>query len=315
MFPDVSGSRICKQGDNMIFHNPDYENPIGTIRDPMIVPYGGRYYLVGTSPEFWRGPNPGVRMWSSDDLKNWEFEGRVINSDEIPDGATFKNRFWAPELFIHGSRFYITFNAMNESEAQEADFYRGLRSFVAVSDSITGPYVINEKPLIERDGVTNDAHLFADDDGSVWLFFNTESAIFTRRFDTETASTYGDIIPVIEKGKSGEWDSIGIEGSFVVRRNGKLYLWYSSWTRGYEMGIAESDGIGKPFVKRKDNPIVSSGTKPPIKYCGHNSCFKLADGRDAIAYHGHDDGKPESLCIEIIKYPPEPHSPATEIVL
>lgn len=297
----------------MKIYNPNYACSLGAIRDPMIVLYEDRYYMVGTSPDFWRGANPGVRMWSSDDLVNWNFEGCVVNSDTIPDDVGYKNRFWAPELFVYENRFYVTFNAMNEAEATEDDFYRGMRSYVAVSDAITGPYTIQPQPLIESDGITNDAHLFADEDGTVWLFYNTDRAIFARRFDTQTATTYGEIVSIIEKGGDGEWDSIGIEGSFVVRRNGKLYLWYSSWTRGYEMGVAESDGVGKPFVKRKDNPMISSGMKPPIKYCGHNSCFKLKDGRDAVAYHGHDDGKPESLCVELITYPPTPHEPPLEV--
>ena len=297
----------------MKINNPNYACSLGAIRDPMIVLYEDRYYMVGTSPDFWRGANPGVRMWSSDDLVNWNFEGRVVNSDTIPDDVGYKNRFWAPELFVYENRFYVTFNAMNEAEATEDDFYRGMRSYVAVSDAITGPYTIQPQPLIESDGITNDAHLFADEDGTVWLFYNTDRAIFASRFDTQTATTYGEIVSIIEKGGDGEWYSIGIEGSFVVRRNGKLYLWYSSWTRGYEMGVAESDGVGKPFVKRKDNPMISSGMKPPIKYCGHNSCFKLKDGRDAVAYHGHDDGKPESLCVELITYPPTPHEPPLEV--
>ena len=96
----------------MEIKNPNYECSIGAIRDPMIVLYQDRYYMVGTSPEFWRGSNPGVRMWSSDDLINWTFEGRVIDADTIPSGVGYKNRFWAPELFVHGNQFYITFNGI-----------------------------------------------------------------------------------------------------------------------------------------------------------------------------------------------------------
>lgn len=292
----------------MKIKNPNYTCSVGAIRDPMIVLYQDRYYMVGTS-------GPGVRMWSSEDLVNWRFEKLVIDAEAIPADASYKDLFWAPELFIHKGRFYITFNAMNVSQAVEEDYYRGLRPYIAVSNSITGPYRIQPIPLVDVAGA-NDAHLFLDEDGTVWLFFNTGcmvGEIRMRRINLETLLTYGKEIMIIKKGDAGEWDSIGVEGSFVVRRNGKLYLWYSSWTRGYEMGVAVSDGIGKPFVKRQDNPIISSGTKPPIKYCGHNSCFKLKDGRDVVAYHGHDDGKPESLCVELITYPPTPHEPPVEV--
>ena len=269
--------------------------------------------MVGTSPEIWRGFNPGVRLWSSDDLRSWNFEGRIIDSEKIPNDAPYKDRFWAPELFIHNNRFFVVFNAMNEADASPSAPYYNMKSFVAYSSDLKGPYTIMPKPLVECEGPTCDAHLFADDDGTVWLFYNTQTTIFARRFDPEKVAVYGETVKIIEKGGEGEWDSIGVEGSFVVRRNGKLYLWYSSWTNFYEMGIAVGDEIGKPFVKMQGNPVISSHGKPPIEYCGHNSCFVLRDGRDAIAYHGHCSGKPESLCIELMNYPPTPHSPLLEV--
>lgn len=64
------------------------------------------------------------------------------------------------------------------------------------------------------------------------------------------------------------------------------------------MGCAVSDSVLGTYEKCAGNPVISSGGQGKIKYCGHNSCFTLPDGRDAVAYHGNGDGEPESLCIE-----------------
>ena len=166
------------------------------------------------------------------------------------------------------------------------------------------------EPLVNSGILTNDAHLFADTDGRVYLFYATDFGIFARGFDIESLCVTGNAHLIVPKGKVGEWDSIGVEGSFVVKRGGRYYHWYSSWTRGYEMGCAVSDSVLGTYEKCAGNPVISSGGQGKIKYCGHNSCFTLPDGRDAVAYHGNSDGEPESLCIEPVVYPPVPHAPA-----
>lgn len=291
--------------------NPNYDSPVGSVRDPMVVLHNDRYYLVATTEPYWSGVNPGVKMWSSPDLIDWTYEGLMVDASKIPEDAPCKDRFWAPEIFVGKNKFFITFNATNSSEK----FNARLKSYVAFSDNIKGPYTVIPKPLVEVESSTNDAHLFRDDDGTVWLFCNLEGSIIAQRFDEDTASTYGDYITLIRKGEEGSWDSIGIEGSFVVKRDGKLYLWYSSWTRGYEMGIAVSEGMDKPFVKMECNPVIScsnpeSGNdSTDVATCGHNSCLRLKDGRDVVIYHGNISGKKESICIEEISYPPVPHRP------
>ena len=123
-------------------------------------------------------------------------------------------------------------------------------------------------------------------------------------FDPENCCSYGEAIPVVKIGIEGEWDNIGVEGSFVVKRNGLYYHWYSSWTRTYEMGLAVTDSLDKPFEKIEINPVISGyGTETPMEFCGHNSCFKLRDGRDAIAFHSNGKNFSESLCIMPVEYP------------
>lgn len=272
------------------------------IRDPMILRVGELYYMVGTCAPFWHGPNPGVKLWRSDDLVHWSFVKLLIDAAAIPDDKPYKDRFWAPEILHHRDRFYLTFNAHNEKLAPLGE---SLRSWVAVSDAIDGDYRICETPLL-ADRTTNDANMFVDDDGQMYVFLTDQPRIVWLKFDPETLRTTGEPHTVICTGGEGEWDHVGIEGSFVIRRGGTYYHWYSSWTRGYEMGLAVTDDLSKPFEKLPLNPVVSSfGKECEASSCGHNSCFTLPDGGDAIAFHAAGDDFDESLFINRISYPVE----------
>lgn len=284
----------------MLVNNPIKLPGNEPIRDPMILPFGGRYYMTGTCAPFWKGANPGVKLWVSDDLVRWSFVKLLIDASGIPEDKPYRDRFWAPELHYIRGRFYLTFNAHN---AKLAPLGESLSSWVAVADKIDGPYEICDTPLLPG-RVTNDANLFEDDDGQVYVFLTDQPRIVMLHFDPDTCRTFGEPHTVIEAGKNGEWDSVGIEGSFVLKRGGKYYHWYSSWTRSYEMGLAVTESLGKPFEKCDINPVISGFERETImRSCGHNSCFTMPDGREMVAFHANGEGFAESLCINEVKYP------------
>ncbi len=289
----------------MILHNPNAGDEPGVIRDPHVVRTDGRYYMVGTSPNFWEGRTPGVRMWSSDDLMRWRPEGLMVSADAMPDDAWCKNRFWAPELFVWRGRYYLTFSCRNEAKGTPF----GL--FLASADRVTGPYRMASFEPFLTGGI--DAHLFEADDGSVRLFY-ADKDIWTARFDPERASLETPPRRVVCRGAEGEWDSIGVEGPALVKRGGRYFLWYSSWTRGYEMGWAVADDPDGEFVKWPANPVIS-GPGSAFPCAGHNCAFTAADGTDLIAFHGHRPGEPERLCVDRVTYPMESRAPSERIEL
>ena len=294
----------------MKFNNPHIGKEPGTIRDPYIVLIEDTYYLVGTSPAYWEGYTPGVRMWSSKDLIDWKFEGVVWSADDMGEDDWCKNRFWAPELFAYKGKYYITASCRNEKNGTPFGM------FLAVADCVTGPYQMASKEPIHANGI--DAHFFLDDDGEVYFFCggdllcNGQNGIYMGKFDMENLCLKEPLHMAIPKGTEGEWDSIGIEGPAVVKRDGIYYLWYSSWTRGYEMGWATTDDLRKPFTKWPQNPVIS-GTCERFDAAGHNGAFRLKDGRDAISYHAHKRGEIEQMCIDLVSYPMESRTPILEI--
>ena len=79
------------------------------------------------------------------------------------------------------------------------------------------------------------------------------------------------------------------------------YLFYSSWTRGYEVGYATSQKITGPWKKFPDNPIYggqdsatcikrgipyAGDRNAPFSHVGHTNVFNGPDGRFWLSCHG-----------------------------
>lgn len=317
-----------------------YQNPIGEgidkngLRDCQVIRDGDWWYLTGTSWPHWSRQevdgelNRGVVLYKSRDLLNWNMVDYIVKRPGID--RWYHRRFWAPEIQKIGSRYYALFNCRNDSLG-----YVGQHCGYAVSDHIEGPYrvVTEEAPLCTG----NDLTFFEDVDGRVWAFWNRgrEFGIGFAEIDPE-AGTFlteprtaiqpgrvdyaydekgellhvpgydGRPIPRVEKYHS--WDAIGIEGAYVIREGSTYYLFYSSWTRGYEIGYATAPAVTGPWTKHPDNPFYGAMNRKaceergfqwegdentPFNQVGHNEIFKGPDGRRWLSCHGiGEDGIP-----------------------
>ncbi len=281
----------------------DKEAGLETIRDPMVALIDGKYYLTGTQPPYWTGENAGVHLWFSEDLKHWTDLGVVIKRDDMPASMWCRDRFWAPEIFDGGDGYYyITFNCRNDDPA----FQHRHSSGIARAERPEGPYTIMtvEKPLPDVDDICNDAHLFRDGK-DIYFFCNHTGTIYLYRLDTKTFKLT-DPKCVMEVGKEGEWDHVGIEGPCCVKRHGLYFLWYSSWTYNYDAGIAVSDSLYGTWKKCGANPILHDCDI--WRQAGHNHAFRDKDGKDYITFHAFHKAPGETLerfFIHQVEYHPD----------
>jgi xylan 1,4-beta-xylosidase len=282
-----------------IFH---YQNPIQSepLRDPQITKVGAEWYMTATSAPFFEqnGPSPGVKIWRSKDLSHWNLATLAIAPSK---NHWDKQRFWAPELFPYKSKWYLTFNCPFPD-------IKGPQSVgLAVADRITGPYRVltTETPLTHG----NDATLFQDDDGRVYLFI---AGIVGMEVDLEHAKVVGKSFHVISAGRNGEWDGtaeggpkVSVEGPSVFKHGVTYYLLYASWGRGYEEGYATASNLAGPWAKFSGDPIYGAQDKPwtelykhvytqnsnvPYTQVGHGSPFIGPDGRMWFGCHGYLKG-------------------------
>ena len=94
--------------------NQTFQNPIlpGFYPDPSICRAGDDYYLITSSFGFF----PGVPIFHSKDLVNWEQIGHVLDrpSQLNLDGAGISGGIYAPTIRYHNGTFYmITTNITN----------------------------------------------------------------------------------------------------------------------------------------------------------------------------------------------------------
>jgi xylan 1,4-beta-xylosidase len=327
-----------------------YQNPISEgidykgLRDCQVIRDGERWFLTGTAWPHWPRQetkdilNPGVPLYSSADLKRWKFENIIVPRGEAD--VWHHRRFWAPEIQKIGGKYYALFNASNPDNG-----FPGQHTGYAVADSIRGPYTVvtKEKPLSNG----NDLTFFEDDDGSVWAFWNRgrEFGIGFARIDLTTATLltepttailpgYVEMAfdnngkPVMEADYDGRpkhkiakhhaWDSIGIEGAYVIKRGDIYYLFYSSWTCGYEIGYATAPAVTGPWTKAAHNPVYGSQSEAackraglpytanpenPFNQVGHNQVFTGPDGKPWLSCHGILKSKPEQPMLVIDPIP------------
>lgn len=281
-----------------------YQNPIkngidGGIRDAQIFMDGGKYYLIGTSHPFWprEGKNPGVKIYSSEDVLNWTFEKLLIDRSTLDTCIWYLDRFWAPEIQKIRGKYYLTFNCQNESTTTCR--VKGQRGGVAVSDNILGPYTVltHDEPLVNG----NDLTLYEDRDGKVYAFWNGSKVMYAAEVDIDRMKLVEGSQHVIFRTSSGDWDKIGIEGPYCIFHEGIYYLFYSSWSRGYEIGYATASHPIGPWTKYEGNPVYGAQNpnaceKNGLKYTntgdgfyravGHNEVWTGPDGRFWISCHG-----------------------------
>jgi xylan 1,4-beta-xylosidase len=285
----------------------EYQNPIRNgitngMRDCQVFQDGGKYYLTGTSYPFWyrnNQKNPGVKIYSSDDLLNWKFEKLLIDRSKLDTTVWYLDRFWAPEIHKIQGKYYLSFNCVNQSTVNHR--VESLHSGVAMADDLLGDYkvITHDEPLLKG----NDLTLYEDDDGKVYAFNNHSKTIFVSEMDMGNVKAKGEPKACITAGtlENGDWDGISIEGAYCIKNEGQYYLFYSSWSRGYEIGYATADNPLGPWIKYEGNPVYGAQLKQtceknnleftgdpdsPWGAVGHNEVFTGPDGRLWISCHG-----------------------------
>ncbi|WP_179021871.1 glycoside hydrolase family 43 protein [Winogradskyella forsetii] len=283
-------------------HVFEYTNPITrdstiAMRDHFIIKEENKWYCVGTSEPIWTGKNPGVRLLVSDDLVNWKQHSWLIDSSKLPEDSPYNGRFWAPELHLIKGKYYLTVNSGKVTEEDP----KGMSThsvWLFSSDKVTGPYKLLNGPLTPQ--YNNDATLFEDEDGQTY-FYCSGGGLFQAKIDLTTGKLTTLVEKFLDKKQPGwpRWMVGGIEGPFVIKRDGTYFMFFSTWTRGYEVGLLKSKSPLGPWELASPEPIFGTrkkhyrqemaieggyddldfqDTEDPYQETGHNALFIGPDG-------------------------------------
>lgn len=254
--------------------NGTYLNPVfaGDRPDPSVLKDGDDYYLTLSSFDAY----PGLPLWHSRDLVNWQPIGHAITRNV--------GSIWAPDLIKHGGRYYLYFPARTGERRS---------NFVVWADDIRGPW--SEPVDIGLPQHIDPGHAVGED-GKRYLFLSGGDYV---QLSDDGLRTIGDVKHVYDGWKYPEsWDveSYSQEGPKITRHGGWYYMTTAvGGTAGPPTGhmviSARSRSIHGPWQNSPHNPITRTvSADEPWWSRGHATLVEGGDGRWWMMLHGYEHG-------------------------
>ncbi len=271
--------------ENPLASDSSFYNPVlpGWYSDPSICTNGeGDYYLVTSTFTYF----PGVPIFHSRDLVNWEQKGHVLTRPsqlQNMEKQHVSGGIFAPDIAYNPANktyYMITTNV-------------GSGNFFVKTQNPTGEWS-DPVMLPEVQGI--DPAFFFDEDGKAYIVNNDDApngapeypghrTVRVVEFDTETDRCVGERKIVVNKGVRPEEKPIWCEGPHIYKINGKYYLMTaeggtSTW---HSEVIYRGDSPMGPFTPWEGNPILTQRTLDksrtnPVTCAGHADIVQGPDG-------------------------------------
>ena len=278
-------------------YNPDtqYLNPIisGTNPDPTVCRKGEDFYMANSSFVYW----PGIPVWHSRDLVDWDFCGYVITRPSqayFKEGVRISGGVYAPDMkyCAENETFYLIVTLVNEGGGnvifKTKDPYQGWSEPIAVPEV----HGIDPSMLFDTDGK---CYIVNNDEPAYPAEYSGHRAIWGREHDLKTDKVCGKPVVLIDKGIRPAEKPIWIEGPhlyhYVQQLGGQTYDQYylmdaeggtGDWHS--EVVLAGKSALGK-FTPCEANPILTQRTQPhdrvnPVSCAGHADLVNVNDNSE-----------------------------------
>ncbi|NDL58735.1 family 43 glycosylhydrolase [Phytoactinopolyspora sp. XMNu-373] len=288
--------------------NVTTQNPISapfsdTFADPSIMRgKDGYWYMYATSDPLHSGPSEFglMHMARTRDFADWEYLGTIFDEDDRPAWTTSDSYYWAPDIRYVNGQYFLYYTA-TETVADPGPWNYSIG--VATAPTPAGPWTDSGGPVVapRPDGGggyfnTIDPALFADDDGTRYLYFGGyHGGLWATELDETGTRAVGEPVQVARPDR--------YEGAFVVKRDGYYYLTASSAhccvgpATGYSVYAGRSESPFGPFLDHEGVSMTDSrvgGTQVLAQNgnqwigVGHHAIVTDVSGQDYIVYHGID---------------------------
>lgn len=231
-----------------------FKNPVvwADVPDPDVIRVGDYFYMVSTTMHLM----PGAPVMRSRDLVNWETVSYLFDElHETPkydmeEGTVYGRGQWVTSIRYHDGKFYALFSPNDVP----------YRSFVYTTDDPAKGWTLHS-----RMKHFHDASLFFDDDGRVYVFYGTGQLT---ELEADLSGVKEGGVDMTLQVRDEEEKGL-LEGSRVIKHDGKYYLLMISWPNGGKRRqlCYRADKITGPYEKKVilcDNfagfPYVGQGT-------------------------------------------------------
>lgn len=240
-----------------------YRNPVipGFHPDPSVCCVGDDFYLVCSSFQMF----PGVPIFHSKDLVNWEQIGNVLTRDsQLPlSNANSWGGIYAPTIRYHDGTFYmITTNVSSKG------------NFFVTAKDPRGPW--SEPVWLKQAGI--DPSLYFED-GKCYMVSNPNDGIYLCEIDVKTGEQLTES-KLLWQGDGGRYP----EAPHIYKKDGYYYLMIAEGGTEYAHSetIARSRCIEGPYESNPANPILTNCRRwaqgNPVQGTGHADLVQAPDG-------------------------------------
>jgi len=245
-----------------------FKNPVipGYYPDPSVCAVGDDFYLVNSTFQYF----PGVPIFHSKDLINWEQIGNVLDRPSQVDlskgGAS--SGIFAPTIRYHEGKFYMITTNINLL------FTGGSGNFIVTADKPEGPW---SDPVFIPGALGIDPSLFWDN-GKCYIVWSMNGISFSE-IDPEKGKLIGET-KLIWEGTGGS----SPEGPHLYKKDGYYYLLIAEGgtEMGHKVTIARSKNIDGPYTSNSSNPILTQASKAGVNSLlqgtGHADLVQASDG-------------------------------------
>jgi alpha-N-arabinofuranosidase len=252
-----------------------FQNPIipGFGPDPSICRAGDDYYLVNSSFTWF----PGIPIYHSKDLVNWELIGHGITRTEQLsfDGLEDKYGIWAPTIRYHKGTFYIA--TTNR---------KGGENFYITATNPAGEW---SDPVWLKEAQGIDPSLFWDNDGkcyytgNYWNFKGSWSghcAIWGQELDLENRNLVGEM-KVLSSGHANNAAYTEAPHIYKVDERYMLITAEGGTNENHAVSVHHSREVLGKYTSDRKNPVMTHrhlGKDYPIQAVGHADLVQTQNG-------------------------------------
>lgn len=270
-------------------------NPIlpGFHPDPSVIRVGEDYYIAVSTFEWF----PGVCIYHSRDLQNWELVARPLSRISQLDmkGNDASGGVFAPCLSYCDGVFYLVYTNVRTHWYDFMDCH----NYLVTSDKIDGEW--SEPVYLHSAGF--DPSLFHDTDGkkyivSIMRHYRQEKVqkIVLQEYNAESGQLEGEMKEIY--GGSG----ISVpEGPHLYKKDGYYYLLTAEGGTGYghAVTLARAETITGPYELHPENPVLTSRNCIELKLqrAGHADLVETPEHEWYLVHLCGRPLPPERRCI------------------
>ena len=255
------------------------------IRDPFILPDGGRYYLYGSrGGETW-GKCTGLDVYVSDDLEHWSEPKEAFTP---PEGFWSDKEFWAPEVHAYRGAYYMFVSFKSDARCRGTQILR--------AQSPEGPFLVHsDGPVTPEHWECLDGTLHVEPDGTPYMVFCHEwvqvkdGEMCAVKLTEDLRAPAGEPFVLFRASEpawnaplgGGHSDCYVTDGPFLYRtQDGTLLMIWSSVPGGrYCEAISYSDNGSIIGNWRHDERLLFSEDG------GHGMIFRTLEGGLRFIFH------------------------------